>query len=1062
VAKKKKIVRFLKTCVLVVAGITGFVLLLVLALWLFFPEKQVLDLVARQSAASGWPVKIQTAAWRPPGKIELQGIEVSFQPDSASESIPFFELKRAAIRCRILPLLRRELSVSEVVLDQPSVHLSVDFIKKVKAWAARQPVQKTGPKPLPVELGIESLTLRNFQLKTILAEPSPIREIGIEGLNLDVSKLQIPSQLLKSPEGFRGLIRLYSEKGSLSLSLPQGGFCFDPNLEVRLDCGKKGQWTAQAKTDFRPKENPNVSIAAMRLEAEGSGLAGKIRLKESEVKIGGETAALIEGESDLSDKLPQFQIKITEHALPLETIKTTLMHVLPDTFRQILKPINIHGQCNLVSGWISGNPGQYRFKLSSNLHDGSMEVPFPRVLLEHGDAGLTVEGTGSTAGIQKMHVTGHLTIPLVRSQFNDTIFIDVNRTSLSWIFDLNNAMVPVSGIITGSIQNLLGGQCAMNANWQMKAQHPSKIDTIAISSEIRVTSVDFSTLPNLPSGIKGKGNVNANLKVHGEKDIVITVTAEVPEVKYPYMGKMETLTSLHAGASMAWRSENSFRKWILDRTDLRVMDLFSADLRGEAVPEERKFVFTLKEGTIRNASLTQYLPQQLRNEIEGVELSGREILELTVRSSAGRGTAGAFSLSGKLRFEDGGISLPLQAVRMEGIQGDVDLQGTQRELSGKGLIQLGKIFLQRMRPEPVTGSEAGFTWHFIQPDRLEIREGRLAIPDLASECRFSAGVDHLSSHPILKGRADFSFESADSLRLTPLLVLLGKAGGWATLESSESGGSQVLRLQGEVSADSLNVIGKPMVEVADLHGRIPFTLDIDPVKQGFATPAKVATFPEFTYERDRSVFKGLFPNLSDVHIRSVSVAGYPVEDIQMDVEVRDGMVQVPRFQAKLLGGNLDGSLRLELKDGKPASMAYFVRADAARINSAVLLKSQLPDEETELDATMSFRGRGLDPTAGLDVEGALHITKIGPKFAGTLLRGIDPQGMDRSIRLTRRLFDLWYKPKLFSFELRHGYVYPSLILSQPWFSPLRIPEKVEYGRLPIEFFLKNPISLAKK
>ena len=1061
-AKKKKIARFLRACALAVAGLIVSVLLLILAAWLFFPEKQVLDLVARQSAASGWPVKIQTMAWRPPGKIELQGVEASFRPDSSSESIPFFELKRAAVRCRIFPLLRRELSIAEVVLDQPRLHLSADFIEKVQAWAAGQPAQKAEAKPLPVKLGIESLKLRHFQLKTMLAGPSPIREIGMEGLNLDVSKLQIPSRLMKSPEDFQGVIRLYSDKGSLSLFLPQGGIAFDPNLDVRLECGRKGRWTVRANTDFRRKENPVFSVASLRLEAEGQDFTGNIRLKESEVRIGGETAALMEGESSPSDSLPQFQLRIREHALRLETLKAALMHVLPDTFRQILGPVRIQGNLSLVSGWISGNPKQYRFQLSSGLQDGTMEVPFPRILLEHGEAGLTAEGTGSTAGIQKMRVTGNLTIPLVRSHVKDTVFIDVNRTSLSWIVDLNKALMPVTGIITGSIQDLFGGQCSMNANWQMQAQHPSKIDTIALASEVRVTSVDISALPDAPPGVKGRGSLIADLKVRGENDIVLTIKAEAPSVKYPYMGKMETLSSLSAGASMAWRSENSFRRWILDRTDLRVMDVFSADLRGVAIPEKLEFAFNLKDGEIRNASLMQYLPQKLKNEIEGVELSGREMLDLTVRSSAGGGKAGALQISGKLRFEEGGISLPLQAVKVEGILGEVNLQGTEKELSGNGRIRVGKVFLQRMRPEPVTGSEAGFAWHFIQPDRLEILDGRLEIFDLASECRFSAGVGKLSSpRPTLNGRADFSFESPDSLRLTPLLVLLGKAGGWATLESSEAS-PPILRLQGEISADSVNVIGKPMIEVSRLQGRIPFTLDIDPVRQGFAVPAKKTVFPDITYERDRSVFKGLFPNLSDVHIRSVSVAGYSMEDIQMDVEVQNGMVQVPRFQAKLLGGNLGGSLRLELNDGKPASMVYSVRADAARINSAVLQKSQVPDEETELDATMSFRGRGLDPKSGFDVEGALYITKIGPKFASTMLKGIDPQGTDRSILLTRRLFDLGYKPKLFSFEIQHGYVYPNLTITKPWFMPIKMVDRIGYGRLSIDFFMKNMALFTKK
>jgi len=105
--------------------------------------------------------------------------------------------------------------------------------------------------------------------------------------------------------------------------------------------------------------------------------------------------------------------------------------------------------------------------------------------------------------------------------------------------------------------------------------------------------------------------------------------------------------------------------------------------------------------------------------------------------------------------------------------------------------------------------------------------------------------------------------------------------------------------------------------------------------------------------------------------------------------------------------------------------------------------------------TMAFQGKGIDLERGIDLEGYFYITKMGPKFASTLLESMDPGGSDRSIRMTRRLLNMGWKPKLFSFDLRHGYVYPSLMLTQPWFSPVRIPGKLEYGRLPLAFFLQN-------
>jgi hypothetical protein len=176
----------------------------------------------------------------------------------------------------------------------------------------------------------------------------------------------------------------------------------------------------------------------------------------------------------------------------------------------------------------------------------------------------------------------------------------------------------------------------------------------------------------------------------------------------------------------------------------------------------------------------------------------------------------------------------------------------------------------------------------------------------------------------------------------------------------------------------------------------------------------------------------------------------------LDVDIGHGYVEVPWFQVALFDGNLGGNLWVYLSKGRSKDIAYSIRAQASQIHSAALGAIPAAEkEDTELDATLSFNGKGIDLAQGIDIEGFFHITEIGPKFASTLLKNMDPKGTDRSIRLTRRLLDAGWKPKLFSFELRHGYVYPSLSLSQPWFSPIRLPERIEYGRLPLAFFLKT-------
>lgn len=256
--------------------------------------------------------------------------------------------------------------------------------------------------------------------------------------------------------------------------------------------------------------------------------------------------------------------------------------------------------------------------------------------------------------------------------------------------------------------------------------------------------------------------------------------------------------------------------------------------------------------------------------------------------------------------------------------------------------------------------------------------------------------------------------------------------------------------------DSLNVRQGSIFSISNLWGRIPFEFSIDPIKKQFLPDTNYAPLKWVEYERERELLQHLSPIVGNLKIKEVNAAGYQIKDVVMDVDAANGYVQIPWFQMALFDGNVGGNILVRLGTGMKQDISYEIRAQAARINAAVLgnLNANI-EEETELDATLSFTGKGIDPAQGLDLEGFFHITKIGSNFASTLLKNLDPKDSDRSIRLTRRLLNTGWKPNLFSFELRHGYVYPSLALSQPWFSPIRIPGKLEFGRLPLAFFIKN-------
>jgi hypothetical protein len=801
-------------------------------------------------------------------------------------------------------------------------------------------------------------------------------------------------------------------------------------------------------------ESPGLSVAGLRVVVKGSSYAEAVELDTAEFSIGGQTAAALRGRFSLAGKSPSFECDILETPLSLEPIKTLLVEILPETLAAFVKPVGLTGTVLPAKGRISGTLENFRFNLVSQVRETKVEYSVPTVLVEGLQGDLSVEGSGSQSGIRTGTVQGTVGLPRVRIRPNDTLEIALEKTELGLKSRLNERALPVQGEFSAAIGGLFGGHGRLQGTWELASQPQGRIEDVKAEASFAAESLDLAAMPGNANGIRGIANVKAELNASHSRDIVVRVFGEAPAVTIPFQGRPESLPPLRAEAVMRWHAESGFRKWVLDTTAIRALNLFTANLTGEMAPESQVFEFRLRNGVFENSPLPALLPKPVLDPLGGLALRGREILDMTVRSHpAEKGVV--VSVSGALRLEGGGLDLPAQSVRVDGLEGQVRFEGTPEAMSGHGSVLVKSVFLEKMRAQPITGSRADFSWTYSIPERFDIREGRFTVPDLGAGGTFLGRADSLMKVPVVTGHAEFRFQAPDTVGVTPLLAVKGRASGWATLESVPPDQKR-FRITGEATADSLTLFSRPFIEIRNVQGTVPFSFGIDSEKGRLTAFGLQEPFEGLAYAHQRDLYASLFPSISRMRIETIQAAGYSLDDLNLDVQIQDGLVQVPWFSGQLLGGNLGGTFWLALNDGNPSTMAYFVKADVARINSATLVKSSVPDEETELDVSLDFRGRGLDPKTGIDVEGAMHMTKIGPQFASTLLQGIDPQGADRQIRLTKRLFDFWYKPKLFSFELRHGYVYPSLFLSQPWFSPLRIPEKIEYGRLPLEFFMRNP------
>ena len=165
---------------------------------------------------------------------------------------------------------------------------------------------------------------------------------------------------------------------------------------------------------------------------------------------------------------------------------------------------------------------------------------------------------------------------------------------------------------------------------------------------------------------------------------------------------------------------------------------------------------------------------------------------------------------------------------------------------------------------------------------------------------------------------------------------------------------------------------------------------------------------------------------------------------------------IVRRTISVQGRTFSSTASIDVRSGSAKNAAFSVKGHVSDLNSARLTSLTREKAEGTINANFLFSGLGLDINEGIDLSGYFYITDIGPKTADNLLLSLDPESADSGIRNTRFLLKHGFKPKLMSFEIKHGYFYPRIDLSQPWYFPAKIRGgKVELNRIPIQLFIRT-------
>lgn len=1042
----KKIIKW----VLIVFAILGLLLVALAAVlhW-YFPDSQVKRLLIRQAyAATGRSVEIDTLQVRIFGGIRVQGIRVGFTPEEGMASGYFLEADEASLNYSLLPLLRKQIDITGIRLIRPQVRVVVPQTQK-DTTAAQQAAVLT---ELPLTIQLDRFQLDDASVWASVPAPEGIQTFSVSNLNLSLQDLYIPRKWMEEQNRIRVQGSFVMEDTRLDVKLPAMAFAVKPKVKLDFGWNGRGEWGVDGQLSVAHAAM-HEKLVEVKMAVRGKGFGETISIETFDLNLFGQRALTCQ--ATVRDAGPDLSFEMSYSGAPLnlESVKESSEQLLKVVgFEQpIINQTTLSGTLNPGKGRISGRPDSLELEINPAFSGIDVMNDSLGLMARNGRGSLTLTGTWTLLhGMKSGNVASRFDLSeFIFSPIQDTL-VSLQTVRFKLNSDLDATFFPKYGDVELKVARVLGSPFHFNLNWD-GFSFSNETLTGRFDGNLKASALQLDALPNLSIPLHGNVMIDGRLSGVRPDSIALSLDASTNGIEYVLGEVDEKLPAMQLTSSWLLGVDPVRKQIILHTSRLQLDSLFEASAHGLFQTDSLNADFAAN-ARLRNAAINELIPVQITDELGAIRLIGEE--RVAGRVHMNLNNPDDIRIHAQCDLNGVGYEMPALDLFFAEGQGKVLLSGPLNQLDYEGDFELGQAELLLVRTEPFRSLSLDFKGNIVDLTRIELERAHVSIPDLGVKARAEGAFRVETPLPYMQFSGLVQLNAADSIRMMDDLWLGGKAAVRFSGETIHSNSQLDVSAYATLNAIKLkHALG---FQVEGIDAALPVSLALDLEKGMLISDSDIAPLAKTAFQVNADLYRSLYKNLGWLKIKSANYLQYTLAGAYLDVRVAQGLIDIPLVEMKLLGGNLGGSAFLNLAGGDPAQMTYGIRLQGARINSAAFQeKGQAEDEETEINATLAFEGKGVDIRQTIDLDGAFHITQIGSNFASTLLLQMDPKGVDRNIRMTRKLLGMGYQPKLFSFELRHGYVYPSLKLDQPWFSPIRIPEEINYGRLPLEFFLKN-------
>ena len=1021
--------RVLKILLISLASLIGLVGIALISLRIYFNDSRIEVIIAdiiKENTGSN--VSIGSLDVHGFINIELEDLELK---NDKSDSV---WLKISDIRINIKPLrlLTGDLYVSDMKITD--FFVSYMLIPEFHKIPVESEVPSEGTR-LPINIIMDRFELINLTIS------GPEAELGFDLLISQISFRSMDDfSATYSLRSNKGLIHYYSEDLSLAgdCDISTNGMIstskntsqeFKVSLsEIRIFAGESlfvDNFAVKLYTNSKLNENL-IEVDDLSFELDNReilGFTGEIELKETP-------------ELSLQAKAKSWDISAANSFM-------TDLNI----------PVQLSGNISVEDLGLIGSPSYFAFDFTLNLKN--LGIGYDKAIFLDG-----LSGSIYSSGEPDLIVFGSsLTADSISGRLDSEQLFGVYKLSSAVEAEISTSDVYFN--ITTGISDFFGGEFDIFAFTES-----SKID-----GDLRIENVNLSkAVSTFLTGedIDFSGLFNMSLKISGETDSLLSdMSASLENLKIRFEGD-----SLYIP-----RQDFSFSAYTIIGKD-SINSNFAYNIQ-KSISGNVEFVYPLKSTpldslimsykvNLDNSILPSYLPAAVLEALGAVELSGGSVLDGRFSSPI---DTFVFTGSSKLTIEPTDILIDDFQSVLYSLISVSEFEVTDRGVSLFSSSGIEDLFNENYSEFDFSGITIEGEIVSLSDTTWRITNMNANIPSLKSNLIVMGDFGYSSGAPFSNLNAYFTFDSNEPVEAGYQFYLKGGLKAEFKTNSNDT----LLEYSGVANFKEMEIESRGIFKCSDINGDIPFSGKINLLDSMFVAPENAKEISGSEYQRARlaDMLAGEYGRLK---IGSIEADPIYIFDVKVDARLRNGAFDIPYLTGELLGGNFYGLLHVDLSDVNLMreipnydAVRYKLDLELSNLDFNQLTYNMGPfNQRADFGADAHFRGSGIMvPGEDYSISGSFHITRMGPGVAHRVLDVLDPENSNPSIVQTKELLDkkllgfidMSYKPKNFSFELKHGSLYPRLFMDQPFFAdvlPLvRVPMPVEYGRIPVKSLLAN-------